>query len=92
MILLIVFRCLCAGGLLILEPQPWKSYHTAVHKQDMSSVAYRKYEALKLRPDKFQEYLTERVGFEFVRQLHAVDEENSKGFDRPILVLRKPAD
>jgi len=54
----------------VLEPQPWSSYHTAVHKQDMRDVPYRKYEQLKLRPEGFMQYLTQRVGFELLAELH----------------------
>lgn len=90
-------RCLAPGGLLVLEPQPWKSYQAAVHKQGGTSAPFYKPEQLKLRPEGFVGFLTQRVGFELVQQLSAVSQAAGpgavpvKGFDRPILVLRKPA-
>ena len=62
-------RCLAPGGLLILEPQPWKSYNSAVHKQDMHEVPFRRYEQLKLRPEGFVEFLTSRVGFVLLEKM-----------------------
>ncbi|WIA28505.1 hypothetical protein OEZ86_011048 [Tetradesmus obliquus] len=91
------YRCLAPGGLLVLEPQPWKSYQAAVHKQGGTSAPFYKPEQLKLRPEGFVGFLTQRVGFELVQQLSAVSQAAGpgavpvKGFDRPILVLRKPA-
>jgi 7SK snRNA methylphosphate capping enzyme len=90
-------RCLAPGGLLVLEPQPWKSYQAAVHKQGGTAAPFYKPEQLKLRPEGFVEFLTQRVGFDLVQQLSAVSQAAGpgavpvKGFDRPILVLRKPA-
>lgn len=81
----------------MLEPQPWKSYHSAVHKQGGTAAPFYKVEQLKMRPEGFAEFLTQRVGFELVQQLNAVSQAAGadavpvKGFDRPILVLRKPA-
>uniref|UniRef100_A0A383VRI8 RNA methyltransferase n=1 Tax=Tetradesmus obliquus TaxID=3088 RepID=A0A383VRI8_TETOB len=91
------YRCLAPGGLLVLEPQPWKSYQAAVHKQGGTSAPFYKPEQLKLRPEGFVGFLTQRVGFKLVQQLSAVSQAAGpgavpvKGFDRPILVLRKPA-
>jgi hypothetical protein len=54
-------------------------------------------DSLKLRPEGFLAFLTERVGFELVRELSAVSQAAGedavpvKGFDRPILVLRRTA-
>ncbi|KAF6250319.1 Bicoid-interacting protein 3-domain-containing protein [Scenedesmus sp. NREL 46B-D3] len=91
------YRCLAPGGLLVLEPQPWKSYQAAVHKQGGTAAPFSKPEQLKLRPEGFLDFLTQRVGFVLVQQLSAVSRAAGpgavpvKGFDRPILVLRKPA-
>lgn len=77
-----------AGGYLILEPQPWKSYTSALHKQDMSGAAFRQLERLKLRPDAFVEFLTARVGFTHVDTLQVGG--SARGFDRPLHVFQKP--
>lgn len=90
-------RCLAPGGLLVLEPQPFKSYKNAVHKPGVQAAPFVNLGQLKLRPEQYGEFLTQRVGFELVQQLGAVSEAagaeavSVKGFDRPILVLRKPA-
>jgi 7SK snRNA methylphosphate capping enzyme len=83
--------------LLVLEPQPFKSYKSAIHKPGVQAAPFVDLEQLKLRPEQFAEFLTQRVGFELVQQLNAVSEAagadavSVKGFDRPIIVLRKPA-
>lgn len=81
----------------MLEPQPFKSYKSALHKPGVQAAPFVKLDQLKLRPEQFADYLTQRVGFELVKQLDAVsgaagaDAVSVKGFDRPIIVLRKPA-
>ena len=80
-----------------MEPQPFKSYKNAIHKPGVQAAPYVDLDQLKLRPEQFGDFLTQRVGFELVQQLGAVSEAagadavSVKGFDRPILVLRKPA-
>lgn len=89
-------RCLVPGGVLILEPQPFKSYQNAVHKAGVHAAPFKKIGQFKLRPEAFCDFLTQRVGFELVRQMNAVSQVAGdqavpvKGFDRPIIVLRKP--
>eukprot|EP00775_Hariotina_reticulata_P007037 gene7037-7251_t len=91
------YRCLAPNGILVLEPQPFKSYKNAAHKPGVQEAPFHKLDQLKLRPDAFCDFLTQRVGFELVQQLHAVSDATGsqavpvKGFDRPILVLRKPS-
>lgn len=81
----------------MLEPQPFKSYKSALHKPGVEAAPYYNLDQLKLRPEQYVEFLTQRVGFELVQQLSAVSEAagaeavSVKGFDRPIVVLRKPA-
>jgi hypothetical protein len=81
----------------VLEPQPFKSYKSALHKPGVAAAPYVNLDQLKLRPEQYVEFLTQRVGFEPVQQLSAVSEAagaeavSVKGFDRPIIVLRKPA-
>jgi hypothetical protein len=90
-------RCLAPGGLLVLEPQPFKSYKNAVHKPGVAAAPFVDLTRLKLRPEAYADFLVQRVGFELVTQLEAVsdgagaDAVPLKGFDRPIIVLRKPA-
>jgi len=73
-------------GILIFEPQSLRSYKQVVKKQDMSSVPFP-LAALKFHPDQFLSYLTEQVGFEYFKTVTL--NASSKGFDRPIYILRK---
>jgi hypothetical protein len=85
-------RSLAPGGLLVLEPQQWKSYQNARHKQDLAGVRFARCEQLRLRPGAFTDYLQRQVGFELVAELGVGSELGAvRGFDRPILVLRRPA-
>jgi 7SK snRNA methylphosphate capping enzyme len=80
---------LSPGGLLILEPQPWRSYKSAHAKQDMSGAPFGELWKLQFRPEEFKGYLTGPVGFEWVAEL--TPGGAVKGFDRPLQVFRKPA-
>ncbi|KAJ3035311.1 hypothetical protein HDV00_004087 [Rhizophlyctis rosea] len=55
----ILYKNLKPGGLLILEPQEWNTYHKRVKGDKMQ----KSYEGLKLRPEEFERILTEQVGF-----------------------------
>ncbi|MCO5547985.1 hypothetical protein L7F22_001440 [Adiantum nelumboides] len=57
------------GGILILEPQPWKSYTS---NYMVSEVARKNYHEIVLRPDQFREILLDRVGF---RSMQSITEE-----------------
>lgn len=52
-----------------------------------SPLGCRQHE-LRLRPERFAAHLRESLGFHLVRQLGV--EESAAGFDRPLLLLRKP--
>ena len=43
--------------------------------------------SLQLRPDEFVQYLTQTVGFVFLRQL--LTPTGTRGFDRPLYLLQK---
>ena len=81
------FDLLVPGGLLIVEPQPWKSYSAAFHKQKMPDETRVHYRNVALRPAEFAEHLHSVVGFARVEQLR---EGAQTGFDRPLLVCYKP--
>eukprot|EP00746_Dinoflagellata_sp_MGD_P006374 gnl/MRDRNA2_/MRDRNA2_112445_c0_seq1.p1 gnl/MRDRNA2_/MRDRNA2_112445_c0~~gnl/MRDRNA2_/MRDRNA2_112445_c0_seq1.p1 ORF type:complete len:596 (-),score=128.89 gnl/MRDRNA2_/MRDRNA2_112445_c0_seq1:44-1831(-) len=80
-------RALRPGGILVLEPQDWKSYKKKRHltQEIRQSVA-----GIELRPDKFDEFLVS-MGFE---SLGTVEPEHtiSQGFNRTIFLYRKPID
>uniref|UniRef100_A0A1A7YXL2 RNA methyltransferase n=1 Tax=Iconisemion striatum TaxID=60296 RepID=A0A1A7YXL2_9TELE len=74
------YQSLSPGGLLILEPQPWRSYS---HSKRASEKMFRHFRTLKLRPEQFTSYLTESVGFSSYRLL------THTGNQRPIYLFHK---
>lgn len=77
------------GGLLVLEPQPWRSYKQIRHKSNTKHWPHVALHALTLRPEGFAALLTgEEFGLTMVK---AVEKTHSKveGFQRPLLVLQK---
>jgi len=75
-----------SGGIVIVEYQPWKSYeNNKAINEHIRSV----FKSISIRPCQFEEVLLRDVGFELERRL-GPSESIAKGFDRPILVLRKP--
>lgn len=82
-----MFKQLNDGGVLILEPQPWKGYK---RRKNLSPSTKANYESIKLKPDQFQEYLlSEEVGFKSCTPIELPAEHPAKGFQRPIFVYRK---
>lgn len=83
---------LTPGGLLVLEPQQWRSYQSAVRKPQTAKDADgrpRDLDALTLRPDGFLAHLHDELGFELVADLNA--SSSSFHFDRPIYILQRSA-
>lgn len=80
-----IWELLNPDGIAILEYQPWKSY---VKNRNASSKSKENFPSLKIRPEEFETIVTQ-IGFELVSRLGTPIEE-AKGFNRPILLLRKP--
>ncbi|PIO65577.1 Bicoid-interacting protein 3 [Teladorsagia circumcincta] len=81
------FNQLLPGGRFILEPQPFASYRK---RAKMTEKLKATYAAIEFKPEDFEMYLIEEVGFESVEHLGAPCAK-SKGFERPIDVyLKKP--
>jgi 7SK snRNA methylphosphate capping enzyme len=81
-----IWELLKCEGMVILEYQPWSSY---VKNRNTTSTTKENFCSLRLRPECFEELLTRLIGFEIVCRLGTSLEE-AKGFNRPILVLKKP--
>ncbi|KAI5476467.1 ribosomal L11 methyltransferase, PrmA [Pseudohyphozyma bogoriensis] len=75
-----IFECLPSGGALVVEPQEWENYKSAVKKNRNLRDAFR---ALDMRPP-FRAEL-EGVGFRLEKEI----EREEGGFSRPLLVWRK---
>ncbi|KAK1943995.1 putative RNA methyltransferase At5g51130 [Phytophthora citrophthora] len=80
-----IFELLAPGGRLILEPQPWKSYHKRKFTSEVTAANYPK---IQLRPKDFPKHLTESVGFRTCELLE-ICQTSSKGFRRPVYVAQK---
>ena len=78
------WRVLEAGGVFVIEVQPWPSYRK---NKGVSQVTKKHFSEIKLRPDRFPQLL-EECGFT-VEELQAP--EQAKGFKRPIYACSKPA-
>ncbi|XP_029932214.1 7SK snRNA methylphosphate capping enzyme [Myripristis murdjan] len=74
------YQSLSPGGLFLLEPQPWSSYSRS---KRASETTYRNYRNLRLRPEKFTSYLTEKIGFTSYRLL------THTGNQRPVYLFHK---
>ncbi|XP_078138435.1 7SK snRNA methylphosphate capping enzyme-like [Centroberyx gerrardi] len=74
------YQSLSPGGIFILEPQPWSSYS---HSKRATETTYRNYRNLRLRPEKFTSYLTDKIGFTSYRLL------THTGIQRPIYLFHK---
>ncbi|XP_064461310.1 7SK snRNA methylphosphate capping enzyme-like [Ornithodoros turicata] len=81
-----MFLQLRPGGHMILEAQPFHSY---TKKKKMTETTYRNFSAIRLRPEKFMDYLlSPEVGFESCRLID-IPSHSSKGFQRPIYLFTK---
>ncbi|KAF4319847.1 hypothetical protein BBO99_00004928 [Phytophthora kernoviae] len=80
-----IYELLAPGGRLILEPQPWKSYHKRKFTSDITAANYPK---IQLRPKDFPTHLVEMVGFRSCEFLE-VCQTSAKGFRRPVYVALK---
>lgn len=81
-----IYQQLRTGGQLILEPQPWSSYSK---KKKMTPLTYANYQNIKLKPDKFCEYLlSDEVGFSTC-ELIGHPFHTSKGHKSALYLLRK---
>ncbi|XP_038878262.1 probable RNA methyltransferase At5g51130 isoform X2 [Benincasa hispida] len=82
-----IWKLLNLGGILVLEPQPWKSYET---NYSVSETTKMNFKTIKIRPEEFQEILLDKIGFRTVEALTlGLSDSNSGGFNRPILVFQK---
>jgi len=75
-----------SGGRVIIEYQPWKSYENNKGTSDTTKAIFP---TIQIKPDLFEWVLTFIVGFE-IEARGGVHLDHAKGFDRPILVLRRP--
>lgn len=73
------------GGILVVEPQPWKSYG---RRKTLTETIWRNYKNIQLKPPMFTDYLLNEVGFANCETL-TMPHNPSKGFQRPLKLYRK---
>lgn len=82
--------CVAKERLLVLEYQPWSSYTNNKNINDTVSQNYRE---ITLKPTHFISILCTFFGFEMVERCGSCKcVEDAKGFNRPIVILRKVRD
>uniref|UniRef100_A0A8R1E0D7 RNA methyltransferase n=1 Tax=Caenorhabditis japonica TaxID=281687 RepID=A0A8R1E0D7_CAEJA len=74
------------GGRLIIEPQSFETYRKRAKMNEELKANYSK---IEFKPEDFEMWLIETVGFESVEKM-GVTGAKSKGFERPIDVYLKP--
>ncbi|XP_022961298.1 probable RNA methyltransferase At5g51130 [Cucurbita moschata] len=82
-----IWRLLHPGGILVLEPQPWKSYEA---NYSVSETTKKNFKSIRILPEEFQEILLDKIGFRTVEALTTgLSHSNTGGFNRPIFVFQK---
>ncbi|PIA64822.1 hypothetical protein AQUCO_00100350v1 [Aquilegia coerulea] len=81
-----IWQLLRPGGILIVEPQPWKSYKK---NYLVSETATFNYNNILIPPCLFQEILLDKIGFRTVENITNNIPGSVIGFDRPIFLFRK---
>ncbi|GAV90006.1 Methyltransf_4 domain-containing protein/Bin3 domain-containing protein [Cephalotus follicularis] len=81
-----IWTLLRPGGILVLEPQPWKSYENNHRVSETTAMNYRN---IKHRPVDFQEILLDKIGFRTVEDLTWGLSGSTAGFNRPIFAFCK---
>ncbi|GLJ28356.1 hypothetical protein SUGI_0557920 [Cryptomeria japonica] len=81
-----IWQVLRPGGILILEPQPWKSYEK---KHLVSEAAAENFHNIVYRPHTFRDILLDKIGFRSMERISAQVPNSTAGFNRPIYMLQK---
>ncbi|XP_015966060.1 probable RNA methyltransferase At5g51130 [Arachis duranensis] len=82
-----IWEVLRPGGVLLLEPQAWRSYSLNHY---LSPVAKKNYSEIEIRPKDFQKILLNKIGFRTVEHINSgwIDAKHLR-FNRPVLVFKK---
>ncbi|KAI3968213.1 hypothetical protein MKX01_018516 [Papaver californicum] len=81
-----IWRLRRPGGILVLEPQPWKSYKS---NYLVSETATLNYHSIVFYPCWFQEILLDKIGFRTVESCTSSLPGSATGFNRPLFAFRK---
>jgi 7SK snRNA methylphosphate capping enzyme len=80
-----IYRQLKLDGLFIFEFQCWKSYKK---RKDLTSTVKNNFNKIKLKPDRFKEYLENIYGYQCIEITNPPSNAKKK-YDRPIYVFKK---
>lgn len=83
-----MYECLKPNGVLVLEPQPVRSYKK-VRQKKIDGLQKSFADELTLKPAMFKEHLLTEVGFERFEMLRNV-KEKGHSFNRPVMAFFKP--
>ncbi|WCJ42522.1 7SK snRNA methylphosphate capping enzyme [Euphorbia peplus] len=81
-----IWKLLRPGGILVLEPQPWKSYES---NRLVSETVTMNYRNIIFRPQHFEEILLDKIGFRKVENVTSALSGSTAGFNRPIFAYHK---
>ncbi|CAE7866296.1 CYP65 [Symbiodinium microadriaticum] len=79
-------RWLCPGGVLVLEPQPWKAYKKVA---DAHADVEKIWGEIQLKPGSFVDFLTQVLGFDRAYRWAFVD-HMQESFQRMLYFFWKP--
>ncbi|KAG0031494.1 hypothetical protein BGZ81_001137 [Podila clonocystis] len=80
-----VYKSLAPGGVFLVEPQAFVTYNK---RSKITPTMRENYMAIKMKPEMFEEYLLQTVGFKESRLL-GHSEGAAKNFNRDIYMFRK---
>ncbi|CAN6456602.1 unnamed protein product [Victoria cruziana] len=81
-----IWKLLRPGGMLLLEPQPWKSYE---RKRRVCEVTSSNFGSIRFSPDLFPDILLDKIGFRTMETISNNLPGTVAGFDRPIYMYTK---
>ncbi|XP_059432865.1 probable RNA methyltransferase At5g51130 isoform X2 [Corylus avellana] len=81
-----IWGLLLPGGILVLEPQPWKSYQNNRQVSETTAINYKN---IIFHPECFREILLDKIGFRKVEDITSSLSGSKAGFNRQILVFHK---
>ncbi|KAG0254456.1 hypothetical protein DFQ27_006822 [Actinomortierella ambigua] len=80
-----VYRSLAPGGIFLLEPQKFSTYNK---RAKLIPEMYTTYSSIRFKPDQFEQFLLEEVGFRRAVHLGRL-ESKAKNLNRPIVMYCK---
>ncbi|KAF9971722.1 hypothetical protein BGZ73_005251 [Actinomortierella ambigua] len=80
-----VYKSLAPGGIFLMEPQKFSTYNK---RAKLMPEMYETYFSIQFKPDQFEQFLLEQVGFRRAVHLGRLDSK-AKNLNRPIVMFCK---